>query len=235
MRVENTLRRGELILKPGLRLETRVRWVDLQVLNNIFHEHDHVEDNSDCQQCFATGLITCARDSCAVLAVATSTLNKSAIGLFRSLYHHHHHHHHHLHHDDSPAILNMVSPQCSVLREAFSTFEMRARISSFHYFSVFQSRPSRQDIDNFCLSVMCKCWRRGLKPHKIVLHDNHHTSIIIRTLNISERTQTFTTVSVASKFQTWTLLTILFGLLRLVSYANIARSQSTNMEWYKRQ
>ena len=127
----------------------------------------------------------------------------------------------------------MVSPQCSVLREAFSTFEMRARISSFHYFSVFQSRPSRQDIENFCLSVMCKCWRRGLKPHKIVLHDNHHTSIIIRTLNISERTQTFTTVSVASKFQTWTLLTILFGLLRLVSYANITRSQSTNMEWYK--
>ena len=133
MRVENTLRRGELILKPGLRLETRVRWVDLQVLNNIVHEHDHVEDNSDCQ-CFTTGLITCARDSCAVLAVATSTLNKSAIGLFRSLHHHHHLHHHHLHHHhlhhhDSPAILNMVSPQCSVLREAFSTFEMRTRIA----------------------------------------------------------------------------------------------------------
>merc|ERR1712037_352720 len=31
------------------------------------------------------GLITCARDSCAVFAVATSTLNKSAIGLFRTL------------------------------------------------------------------------------------------------------------------------------------------------------
>ena len=85
---------------------------------------------------------------------------------------------------------------------------------------------------------MCKCWQRMTKSvcvcvSKIVLHDNHQTSIIIRTLNISERTQTFTTVSVASKFQTWTLLTILFGLLRLVSYANITRSQSTNMEWYK--
>ena len=37
---------------------------------------------------------------------------------------------------------------------------------------------------------------------------------LIRTLNISEKTQTFTIVSVDSKFQTWTLSTIPFGPLR---------------------
>jgi len=40
---------------------------------------------------------------------------------------------------------------------------------------------------------------------------NKSVIALFRTLNISERTQTFTTVSVVSKFQTWTLLTILCG------------------------